>query len=77
MGIPCVKLDSVIHPKLASSSTCTDPQNNIKLGYRVSVDQIECGVKVRLLYSKGKEDPEKVYIGGTIFMDNGSQYIDL
>ena len=34
-------------------------------------------MKGRLPHSKGKEDPERMYSGGTIFVDHASQYIDL
>ena len=41
----------------------------------VSTDQFECRVKGRLLGSKGKEDPSKMYSGGTVFVDHASSTI--
>ena len=41
----------------------------------VSTDQFECRVKRRLLGSKGKEDPSKIYSGGTVFVDHASSTI--
>ena len=46
-------------------------------GDRVSTDQFECRLKGGLPYSKGKEDPEKMFSGGTIFVDHAYQFIDL
>ena len=41
----------------------------------VSTDQFECRVKGRLPGSRGKEDPTKIYSGGTVFVDHASSTI--
>ena len=43
----------------------------------ISTDQYECRVKGRLPNSKGKEDPEKMYSGGTVFVDHASGVIKI
>ena len=50
---------------------------HLELGDQVSTYQFECRVKCRLPHSKGKEYSEKMYSGGTIFVDHASQYINL
>ena len=43
---------------------------------RVSSDQFECRVKGLLSTSRGKEDPHKIYSGGTVFIDHATGLID-
>ena len=50
-----------------------DPQH----GECVSTDQYECRVKGRLTYTKGKEDPHKMYCRGTLFIDHASDYVSV
>jgi hypothetical protein len=43
----------------------------------ISTDQYECRVKGRLPNSRGKEDPDKIYSGGTVFVDHASGVIKI
>ena len=44
-------------------------------GNCVSTDQFECRIKGWLPSSCGKEDPHKIYSGGTLFVDHASGVI--
>ena len=46
-------------------------------GETVSTDQYECRVKGRLPNTRGREDPHKMYCGGTLFNDHASSKIDV
>ena len=46
-------------------------------GATVSTDQRECRIKGRLLNTRGKEDPQKIYCGGTLFSDHASSKINV
>ena len=43
----------------------------------VSTDQFECRVKGQILHTRGKEDLELMYSGGTIFVYHASKYISV
>ena len=43
----------------------------------ISTDQYECRVKGRLPNTRGKEDPQKMYCGGTVFVDHASGVIKI
>ena len=43
----------------------------------VSTDQYECRVKGSLPNTRGREDPQKIYCGGTLFNDHASSKIDV
>ena len=43
----------------------------------MSTDQYECRVKGRLPNTRGKEDPAKMYSGGTLFNDHASSQIQV
>ena len=46
-------------------------------GVCVSTDQYECRIKGRLPNTRGKEDPQKIYCGGTLFSDHASSKIEM
>ena len=46
-------------------------------GDAVSIDQYECRVKGWLPNSRGKEDPHKMYCGGTLFVDHASGMVQV
>ena len=52
-------------------------EENLFPGDCVSSDQFEYSVKGRLLHTRGKEDPDLVYCGVTIFVDHTSNYISV
>ena len=41
------------------------------------MNQYKCKVNVRLLRTRGEEEPRKMYCGGKIFIDHGSSKIDV
>ncbi len=43
----------------------------------MSTDQYECRIKGRLPNTRGKEDPQKMYCGGTLFSDHASSKINV
>ena len=43
----------------------------------MSTDQDECRIKVRLPYTKGKEDAKKMLSRGTLFVDHAIGYIKI
>ena len=43
----------------------------------ISTDQYECRVKGRLPNTRCKEDPQKMFCGGTIFVDHASGVINV
>ena len=50
-------------------------KDDLQPGDTVSTDQYECRIKGRLPYTKGKEDPKKMFSGGTLFVDHATGYI--
>ena len=50
---------------------------DLKPGDIVSTEQYECRLKGRLLNTRGKEDPHKMYCRGTLFNDHDSSNIDV
>ena len=52
-------------------------KEDLQPGECVSTDQYGCRVKGRLPYTKGKEDPHKMYCGGTLFIDHTSGYVSI
>ena len=48
-------------------------KGDLKPGMSISMDQYECRVRGILLHTKGKEDPLKMYGGGTLFVDHTSR----
>ena len=50
-------------------------KDDLMLGDTVSTDQYECRIKGRLPYTRGKEDPKKMFSGGTLFVDHATGYI--
>ena len=44
-------------------------------GGGVSTDQYECRVEGRLPNTRGKEDPQKMFCGGAVFVDHASGVI--
>ena len=50
-------------------------KDDLRPGDTVSTDQYECRIKGRLPYTKGKEDPKKMFSGGTLFVDHATGYI--
>ena len=51
--------------------------NDLLLGYYVSTDQYECRIKGRLQNTRGKEDPQNMYCGRTIFVYHAISKIDV
>ena len=51
--------------------------NDLQPGDCASTDQYECRVKERLHNTRGREDPKKMYCGGTIFMDHTTSKVDV
>ena len=51
--------------------------DDLQPGARVSCDQYECKIKGRLSYTKGKEHPTLMLVGGTLFVDHASEYIKI
>ena len=47
-------------------------EGHLQPGNCISTDQFKCRVKGRLLNSRSKEDPHKMYSGGTVFVDHAS-----
>ena len=64
-----------IHKTPNPEKTDTIKADHLHPGDCVSTDQFECRVKGRLPHTRGKEDPESMYSGGTIFIDHASGYI--
>ena len=52
-------------------------ENDLFPGDSVSTDQYECRIRGRLPNTRGKEDPQKMYCGGTLFSDHASAKIDV
>ncbi len=52
-------------------------EGDLMPGDTVSTDQYECRVRGRLLNTRGKEDPLKMFCGGTLFNDHVSSKIDV
>ena len=52
-------------------------ENDLFPGDAVSTDQYECRIRGRLPNTRGKEDPQKMYCGGTLFSDHASSKIDV
>jgi hypothetical protein len=50
-------------------------KGELKPGMSISTDQYECRIRGRLPHTKGKEDPLKMYSGGTLFVDHASGLI--
>ena len=46
-------------------------------GDTVSTDQYECRIRGRFSNTRGKEDPQNMYCGGTLFSDHASSKIDV
>ena len=46
-------------------------------GGTVITDQYECRIKSKIPNTKGNEDPQKLYCGGTFFNDHASSKIDV
>ena len=49
--------------------------DNLKPGDNVGTDQYEYRVKVRLLFTKGKEDQSECSNGGSLFVDHATSMI--
>ena len=69
---------------LKSNKTLPNPdhidvlkKDDLAQGDTVSTDQYECRIKGRLPYTKGKEDPLKIYTGGTLFVDHATRYVKI
>ena len=52
-------------------------EGSLLSGDCVSTDQFERRIKVRLPNSRGKEDPHKMYCGGTVFFNHASGVIKI
>ncbi len=52
-------------------------ENHLLPGDCVITDQYEWRVKGRLPNTRGKEDPQKMYCGGTVFVDHASGVIKI
>ena len=46
-------------------------------GENFSTDQYKCMIRVRLPYTRGKEDPQKMFAGGTLFVEYVKSYINI
>ena len=51
--------------------------NDLIPGDCVIKDQYECIIKGRLHNTRGKEDPQKIYCGGKIFVDHDTSKMDV
>ena len=51
--------------------------NDLQHGDCVSTDQYECRVKGRLHNTRVREDPQKMYCGGIIFVDHAPSKVDV
>ena len=73
------KVRSLHSSKVTPNKDHTDviKQGHLQPGDCVSTDQFECRIKGRLPSSRGKEDPDKMYSGGTIFVDHATGLIDI
>ena len=69
---------------MASTTESTNPEHvdvikygHLSSGDTVNTDQYECRVKGKLPNTRGREDPAKLYCGGTLFNDHASSKIDV
>ena len=69
---------------LQSVRTTTNPEyrdvikkGDLLPGDCISTDQYVCRVKGRLPHTMGKEDPSRMYSGGTVFVDHASSMISI
>ena len=51
--------------------------NYLRPGDCISTDQDECRVKGMLPNTRGKEDPQNMFCGGTIFIDHAIAKVDM
>ena len=50
---------------------------DLQPGDNIITDQYKCRIKGRLPYTKVKEDPQKMYSGGTLFVDHATGYMKI
>ena len=68
-----VKEDKMYNPDYVD----TIKDRDLLPGQNVNTDQYECRIKRRLHNTRGREDPHKMYCGGTLFNDHASSKIDI
>ena len=67
-------LNSVKHPPTAEHSDVLK-KDDLKPGDNISTDQYACRVKARLHCTKGKEDPSKMFCGGSLFVGHATSMV--
>ena len=84
-----VDLYPIITPEHPGAATCTASLYRAYLSGKgghtsvlcylecVSTDKFECQIKGRLPHTKGKEDLDRMYSGGTVFVDHASSMISI